>query len=328
MFLGPDPDNNPEGIFNSIWNDFNKTYALFDIKGIDWKSVYDTYVTGITPGMSDKELFSVCSGMLGELDDAHVELSSSFGHFNSGGRLDTAVMEPFSLEIVKNKYLNSDYSTAGDGMFTYGTFKSKPYIGYIFLSGFAHGLNTGGSQDWIKAIDSIVMSLSGTEAIIFDIRGNRGGLPANVDYIASRFATGKKNYAQVRTKNGPGRNDFSSPVYFSINPEGTRYTKHVFLITNAQTISAGEWFTLALLSQDHVTHTGSATNGAFSLSLERFLVNGWTYTVSVQIVRDMQGICYEGTGISPGSQHRMDNTAANIALNIDDQLEHALSLAP
>jgi C-terminal processing protease CtpA/Prc len=164
--------------------------------------------------------------------------------------------------------------------------------------------------------------------MILDIRGNRGGLPANVNYIASRFAACEKDYAKVSTKNGPGRGDFSSPVYFSVKPDGTRYTKPIFLITNAQTISAGEWFTLAMLSQDHVTHTGSATNGAFSLSLKRFLVNGWTYTVSVQIVRDMQGICYEDTGISPVSRHCIDNTAANIALKIDDQLEYALSLAP
>jgi hypothetical protein len=143
VFLGPDPDNNPKGIFNSIWNDFDNTYALFDIKGIEWKPVYDKYVTKISSGMSDKELFAVCSGMLGELDDAHVGLASSFGFFNSGGRLGSAVMEPFSLELVKSEYLNSGYSTAGDGIFTYGTFKSKPSLGYIFLSGFVHGKNTG-----------------------------------------------------------------------------------------------------------------------------------------------------------------------------------------
>lgn len=328
VFLGPDPDNSPRGIFDSIWNDFDDTYALFDVKGINWKSVRNTYSAKISSGMSDRELFTVCSDMLKELKDAHVTLMSWFGHFNSGGRFDTTNMEPFSLEVVKDKYLNSDYALAGEGMFLYGTFESNPSIGYIYISGFASGDVTGATQDWAKAIDGILKALSNTEAIILDIRGNRGGLPGNVDIIASRFAAKEKDYAQACTKNGPGRNDFSSPVNFTVKPAGTRYTKPLIFITNAQTISGGEWFTLALLSQNHTIHTGSTTCGAFSLSLQRFLVNGWAYTVSVQKVTDMQGNCYEGGGISPKTGHCVNNNAENIALNIDDQLEYALSIVP
>ncbi|MCL2138563.1 MAG: S41 family peptidase [Treponema sp.] len=328
LFLGPDPENSPRGIFDSIWNDFDASYALFDVKGIDWKSVYHNYAEEISPGMGGRELFRVCSGMLEELNDAHVNLSSPFGLFNSGRRLDLMNMEPFSLELVKTGYLEDGYSTAGEGMFTYGTFKTKPSAGYIYISGFAKGENMGGSQDWIQAVNGVVKSLSETDSLVLDIRGNRGGLVANVEYISRRFAAEKKDYAQVRTKNGPDRNDFSSPVVFAIKPEGTVYAKPIVLLTNAQTISAGEWFTLALRSQDHVTQAGSVTCGAFSLSLERFLVNGWTYTVSVQKVTDMGGTCYEGSGLSPGAEHLVKNTGANIEAGIDDQLEYALSLLP
>ena len=321
LFLGQDPENNPKAIFDSIWNDFDKTYALFEVKHIDWKAVYNSHIADIYSGMSDKELFTVCCEMLGELDDSHALLNSPFDSYNSGGRFSASNMEIFSLELIKNDYL-TDYKTAGNGMFTYGKFKpelSVNSIGYIYISGFANGENTGGSQDWIKAIDGIISSLGGTDSLVLDVRGNRGGLSANVDYIASRFASQTKDYAQVRTRDGPGRSDFSAPVNFTIKPDGTRYTKPIAFITNAQTISAGEWFTLALLSQDHVTHFGSTTCGAFSLSLSRFLINGWNYTVSVQKVTDMDGICYEDTGISPAV------ITANTAENIDDQLEEALS---
>ena len=325
-FLGSDPENSPQGIFDSIWNEFDRTYALFDIKGINWKTVYNSNAAKISPGMSDKELFKVCSDMLGVLNDAHVTLMSPFATYNSGGRFDTSNMEPFSLDVIKTKYLNAEH-TAGGGMFVYGTFKSKPSVGYIHISGFANGENTGGSQDWIKAIDGINRELSAASSIVLDLRGNRGGLPGNVNYIASRFAAKQKNYAKVRTKNGPGRNDFSSPIIEVIKPEGTVYAKPIILLTNAQTISGGEWFTLALLSQDHVIHTGSATAGAFSLSLERFLVNGWAYTVSVQKVTDMKDNCYEETGISPDSLRYVTNTGGNILLDMDDQLDYALSIA-
>jgi C-terminal processing protease CtpA/Prc len=145
-----------------------------------------------------------------------------------------------------------------------------------------------------------------------------------VDYIAARFASTREDYVRVRTKNGPGRYDFSSPVYFTINPAGTRYTKPVVLLTNKQTISGGEWFTLSLLSQDHVTHTGSATNGAFSLGLERRLANGWLYWVSVQIVEDMNGVCHEGTGIIP--EYIVTNITGELESGRDRQLEFARNL--
>jgi len=324
VFLGPDPDNSPQGIFDSIWNDFDKNYALFDVKGINWKTIYNTYVTNIFSDMNDSELFSVCSDMLGELNDAHVNLMSSFDYFNSGSKFNTLNVEPFSLDLIKSNYLNSDYDLVGEGMFLYGTFKTKPSVGYIFISGFAYGKTTGVNQDWIKAIDNVVAKMSSTDSLILDIRGNRGGLPGNVDYIASRFASDKKDYTQVRTKNGPNQNDFSSPVNYTIIPAGARYTKSIMLITNAQTISAGEWFTLALRSQNHVVHTGSSTCGAFSLALERFLINGWAYNISVQKVTDMQGICYEGTGITP--EHIILNDEIEFAAGKDAQLEYAISI--
>jgi C-terminal processing protease CtpA/Prc len=273
--------------------------------------------------MGDEALFQVCADMLNDLNDSHVYLLSPSMAFNSGGRFDSTNNEPFSLQVIRDHYLDGKGSATADGMFVYGTFTSEPSVGYIYIAGFAKGETEIGSQDWVKAIDGIIGSLSATTGLIVDVRGNRGGLQANVDYIANRFASTERDYVEVRTKNGTGRNDFSSPISHTIKGEGTRYTKKIILLTNKQTISGGEWFTLALRSQPHVTHAGSTTAGAFSLSLERLLVNGWIYSVSVQKVTDMNGICYEGVGITP--QVVTTNSAGNIVNSIDDQLEDALS---
>ena len=323
LFLGPDPDNSPRGIFEHVWTDFNETYALFEHKGIDWNAVYKQFTPRISSNMDDRELFNVLAEMLKVLDDAHVILSSSFAFSNSAGWLESANIDPFSLDVIKT-YLTNGGTTTADGMFTYGTFSSNPEIGYIYIAGFVHneGIAATAHQNWIRAIDGIVQSLSNTNSLILDNRSNWGGLPANVNFIASRFASTHKNYADIRTKNGPGRNDFSAPVYEEIRPDGTRYTKPIVLLTNSQTISGAEWFTLALRSQDHITHIGETTVGALSLSLDRPLINGWRYTVSVQIVRDMNGICYEGTGIAP--EHIVVNTPDEIAAGKDSQLEFAL----
>ena len=324
VFLGSDPGTEPKEIFEAIWSDFNKTYALLDHKKIDWHEVYKTYSPQITATMTDQQLFDKCADMLKVLNDAHVSLMSSFAYSNSGGRFDTSNMEPFNLNAVK-KYLNNGGAVAGDEMFLYGTFSSRPNIGYIHIAGFAGGeVGMALSQDWVKSINGIIKSLENTEALVLDVRGNRGGLISNVDYISSRFAAAEKEYVTIRTKDGPGKNDFSKPLSNEIKPVSTAYTNPIVLLTNKQTISAGEWFTLALRSQSHVTIAGTATNGAFSLSLQRPLSNGWQYTVSVQKVTDINGICYEGTGIPPDFVKQ--NTVENIQLNIDDQLQYALGL--
>jgi len=295
-------------------------YAFFDIKGIDWDEVYRDFSPRISNSMSERELFDVVAEMLELLDDAHVSLSSPFAHFRGGGWLDTVNVEPFSLDVVRT-HLNNGGTFVGNRMFLYGTFSSNPRIGYIYIAGFAHGSAAVANQDWVRAIDDITQSLADTDTLVLDTRGNRGGLIANVDYIASRFVLAQSNYAQIRTKNGAGRNDLSAPITEAIRPAGTRYTKPIVLLTNRQTISGGEWFALALRSQGHVTHAGGITAGAFSLGLERSLINGWLYTVSVQIVTDINGICHEGTGIIP--EYALTNTLDEIMAGKDAQLEFA-----
>ena len=170
-----------------------------------------------------------------------------------------------------------------------------------------------------------MQSLNNTSSLVLDIRGNTGGLISNVNYIASRFTSEQKDYAEVRTKNGPGRNDFTSPVTHTTTPAGTQYTRPIVLLTNKQTISAGEWFTLVLRSQSHVAHAGGTTCGAFSVSLERSLINGWLYSISAQKVTDMAGICYEGTGITP--EYKISNRESELAADRDTQLEYAMNFS-
>jgi len=311
VFLGPDPDNSPKGIFDSIWNDFNETYALFDVKGIDWNEVYKIYSPGIQPDMNSFRLFRICEEMLNELNDPHVNLISPFN--------DLSEKEPFNLEYVKNK-LKDGGALAGDSMFFYGTFQEKPNVGYIYIKGFRFGKENSTLdpiQSWAKKIDGILQSLARTDSVILDIRDNGGGSVANAEYIAGRFAAVQKDYIKVSTKNGPGRNDFSTPVPFTIRPAGQKYTKPVVLLTNNQTVSAAEWLTLALRTQNHVTHAGEATRGGFSIMIRRPLINGWEYTMSIQKVTDVEGNCYEGIGITPDEEH--------IVAGHDTQLDYALS---
>jgi hypothetical protein len=335
VFLGPDPDSSPRGIFNRIWNDFNETYALFDVKGIDWNEMYKKYSPQITPGMGSYDLFIVCSQMLNELDDYHVALASPFGvsyilNYPDLDFLDLVYSERemFSLRVVRGGYLDSGVKYAGDGRMLYGTIKpekTRHPVGYIYIEDFlSSGIGLDPVSDWAKEIDGIIHTMEDTDWLILDIRNNGGGLGSNMDYIAGRFASVRKDYIKSSTKNGPGRNDFSPPLTWSIQPAGVRYTKQIVLLINRETASAAEWFAMALRTQSHVTIVGQPTNGAFSSRVVRPLVNGWEYTVSVQKVTDMDGNPLDGKGMIP--DHTVENSWDELNNYLDSQLEYALNM--
>lgn len=302
VFLGPEPDKSPKGIFDQIWNDVNETYALFRVKGIDWDAVYHKYSPLVTQNMADYNLFIVCGNMMNELNDLHSFLRSPFGvslylyeDETDYGKPDYAFPSP--------PVLTDDGIYTGDGTgsyFYYGTFRDKPNVGYLYINDFlGFNISLDVIPDWAKEIDGIVKYLLDTDALVIDIRNNGGGMGSNVDYIASRFISQTYNYAVSRTKNGPGPNDFTDPVTWTIVPAGVRYTKRIILLTNRETPSAAEWFTLALRNQSHVIHMGEKTAGGMSARIVRPLINGWAYTLSVQEVQAGDGNFYDGVGIPP-----------------------------
>ena len=295
LFLGPDPDDSPMGIFDTLWNDFDRTYALFEHKNINWKGIYNEYSPLIKQNMSKAELSSVCKAMLSRLMDDHVWINTPHD-FIVDPRwplTEYGINDEFDFNIISDYHVDFISIEQYDGL-SYGTFKSNPKIGYLriptFMGTVGMFMETG---DWAKKIDSVLRSLRDTDGLVLDIRNNNGGFPSNLEYIANRFASKKANYMSVSTKTGPGRNDFSTPLYRVISPAGTRYNKPVVLLTNGYTISCAEMFTLALRTQAHVTHVGTHTQGALSVRIIRPLINGWDYSVSVQRALDMDGNSWE-----------------------------------
>jgi hypothetical protein len=324
VFLGPDPDSSPRGIFESLWTDFNESYALFDVRGVDWNNIKNKFSPAISSDMGERELFRVCADMLLTLQDAHVSLTSQ--NYGTVSFYFEDEMNLFDLGIVKTYLDNNTISDFGHSYFLYGRFASRPEVGYIYIPNFEEADGMIQIDSWVKAIDGIIRSLANTAAIVVDIRNNPGGAPKNVDYIAGRFAAAQENYLQTCTKNGPGHNDFSDPISRAIKPAGSRYTKPVVLLTNRQSVSAAEWFTLALRTQNQVTHVGETTRGSLSLRLVRPLINGWTYSMSIQKNTDMDGKSYEGEGIRP--EITVLNTTEELANGRDRQLEYARDFAP
>jgi len=334
LFLGPEPDLSPPEILKSLWTDFNNIHANLDLrmsnntKYNSWYDVYHNksngYALKVNSGTSERDLFDRCAEMLKELNDPHVGLYAP-GKFSSSY---SGSGETFYLSTARS-YLIKD-GNSGYKNFLYGAFDSNPNIGYIRISSFIDEDPETKDQEWGRAIDNIISSIANTKALVLDVRYNMGGDIYIMEYIAARFASEPKNYIKARIKTGPGASDLSSPIVYSIksikkasdNQYG--YTKPIVLLTNKDTVSAAEWFTMALRTQSHVKHIGTTTRGAFSARNDRFMINGWHYSISPERVTDINGKTYEGIGIPPSEEIK---NKANQLSDPDDQLDYALKRA-
>ena len=155
---------------------------------------------------------------------------------------------------------------------------------------------TSALENLNNALDQVLTDLSDTQGLIIDIRGNGGGN----DYIslasASRFAVtdyvGYKKYA----RDGNGITDTREAI---IQPTSmVSYTnKPLVLLVSAETASAAEAFTLAMLPNDQVTVIGTATQGIFSDVLEWVLPGGHALGLSNEVYLSADDVWYEGSGI-------------------------------
>ena len=77
-FMDADEPSTPVNVFDYLWNKVDQQYAFFDVKGVDWDSVYKVYRPMVTEDMDKEDLFDVCAAMLNTLQDGHTNLISGF----------------------------------------------------------------------------------------------------------------------------------------------------------------------------------------------------------------------------------------------------------
>jgi carboxyl-terminal processing protease len=315
LLLGPDTENNPRNNFDLLWEEFDRKYAQFDVKGIDWDEVYRIYSPQINEGTTNDELFQILSDVLGLLNDNHITLYRK-GQLYRSGVLSGMVMNDFSLELIKEKYLQNVQTILG-GQFVYGLL--TPSTGYIYIDDFEND-----EKNWPEKIDVIINEFQNLDSIIIDIRNNKGGQDIDAFTIAGRFADTKRATLKTKYRNGPSHDDFGEEKIWYVKPEGNiQFTKDIILLTHLFTISAAENFTLAMRVLPHVVHMGSITSGAFANTITCELLNGWTYVLPIGLFRTTDNICYEGIGITPDVI--VVNTEADLLAGNDPVLEAAIT---
>lgn len=319
--VGDDPEADPETVFEQFWEDFDRYYAHFQIKDVDWDAMYQYHRPRVGPATTDDELFEVLSDMIVELEDGHVYLAGDKRRALSSAHLRSSRRD-FDATLVRGDYLDEPRSPTEGGEFFYGTIGDD--IGYLRVATLSGGEGVGDNvKGWVEGVEKAVGRLTDTRGMVVDLRNNSGGRAFNAKFIAGLFATERRPFMITRSRSGPNHDDFTPPRYWHAEPNGgVTYDNPVVVLTNRASFSAAEWLTLGLRQYDHVVHMGTHTGGGLAMFLPRQLPNGWMVTVSVQDARGPEGRSFERVGIPP--QQYLENGDRHLEEGRDMMLEQAV----
>jgi hypothetical protein len=190
-------------------------------------------------------------------------------------------------------------------------------VGYIDLHGVAPPDDAG------PAITAAMELVTGTYALIIDLRHNHGGSPHGVAFWCSYLFPGADTHLGdiVRADTGE-TTQFWTLAYVP----GPRYLdRPVYLLTSHETFSGGEDFCYTLQAQGRAQVIGETTGGGAHPT--RTIPISQTVAVSVPFARSVNpvtGTNWQGTGVVPDTAVPADE-AYDVAYG--RALRHVLSIA-
>lgn len=296
LFLGDEPTTNPKETFHQFWLDFDRYYAHFAIKPMNWDSVYQAHYPQLTHATTERELLSRLGQIILALQDAHVDLYTgttvvSYPYYQNS---------PLNAPVNLQRYISFGPGGENADIIAHGQVKGTN-LGYIRLKTFAgFGKQGQTAAPVFFRIDQILKDYESKDGLIVDVRSNGGGNLVNVEVIASRFADRERRYLRQKYKRGPKPEDFTDWIDYDIKPAGQNpFLKPVLVLTNKQVGSAAESFVLAMRSFPHVLILGDTTAGASGNPVFRELPNGWTMRLSVSYAATNKDFVFEGKGLPP-----------------------------
>ena len=317
-FMEPDEPSNPVNVFDYLWNKVDQQYAFFDVKGVNWDSVYEVYRPKVYDDMPLDSFFGVCAAILNTLQDGHTNLVSNFDvSHNDSVYYRMYADRNIDNEVVVLNYLTVNYHTTGN--FAHNAIRDGQ-VAYIRYTSFSNAISSDN-------LSYLLNRYKDCKGMIIDLRQNGGGSVDNIGKMLSIFDNHKQPLYQTQIKSGPGHDDFTelTTVYaedvdyddpFTEEP----YTKPVAVLIDRGSYSATSFFALCTMAYPNIRLFGDYTGGGLGLPNGGALPNGWTYRFSVTRPLDLAGHNYDN-GVPPDVRVILD--PACTAQGIDNVIETA-----
>lgn len=183
----------------------------------------------------------------------------------------------------------------------------SPNIGYLKLTGFDE-------PEYCAATASAAMNLvADSDALIFDLRGNRGGAPEMAALISSYLFYERTHLGDIYDR---GQNTTEQLWTFPHLP-GKKFTgKPIFVLTSPKTFSAGEQFSYNLKSLKRATLIGETTGGgAHPMAPHRIDDHFGIRVPFGRFIDSVTKMDWEGTGVEPDVMVAADQ-ALDVALKL------------
>ena len=330
---------NPVENFNAFYKVFEENYALFDVKGIDWKKEYSNFSARINEKTTDQELFNIFKEMLDKLDDKHCYIYRFNQIYFSGfdlpplNYLDLISFDfrlptnDFSLKLIKKEYLIESEKSLK-------VYSLLPPMGIrnIFTTGwmqdsiaYLHMTEMSNQEEKVhNSISTFTEKYKNASGYIVDVRDNIGGYSLPIKELAEYFTNDTNIFAISRLRNSENIYSFKEPEYWIINKSNPKYSvsKPIVLLINENTQSAAELFTLMMKTIPTVSVVGDTTSGIFADTHIGKLPNGWEYRLSIRKTNNRNDIELEDTGIIPDTL--ILNTIESLNSKEDKVLDYAI----
>jgi hypothetical protein len=321
--------------YQVFWETFAENYPFFALRKMDWRAVDKKFRTQVTPTIKQEELFRILSDMIDPLHDAHTFINAkSLKERFRGYRPAPDPMQKKSAARITN-LIDKQYSREGlrdfcNEQLQFGMLNAS--VGYLRIQSFD---SYSDDKEFAKqlnaleyALDAIFKDAAKWTGLVIDVLINGGGSDVFGISIASRLA--KQDYLAYSKV---ARNDIRNPdrrtppqpviVHISQRPN---FRGPVVLLTSADSVSAAETFTMAILDrQPHVIRVGANTQGVFSDVLVRKLPNGWSFGLPNEIYLTKDGKAFDGAGVPPDIEVPVF-PAEDLANTQDSALNKALEL--
>lgn len=284
------PTADPEAVFESLWKTFDESAGNLEERHIDWHALYAQYRPRIHPGTSDAELYGVLTELLAHVDDSHVFLTAPGRPYFNANRVyrENIDRDLLDLGLVREHYLEDGFRDGRN--YLYGLIRGSG-TAYIHLG----TINSATMARFSEMLDAY----PDAPGYIVDLRQNDGGNHTFAFDAMGRFTDRERFVFRSRTRNGPGREDYTPWHDWHLKPSGRFIDRPIAVLTDRYTPSAAERMVMAFRTLPNATVMGDTTNGTFGTKIPRELANGWYFAVSVQKVQMFDGQSYEGIGLAP-----------------------------